>query len=211
MKTRDLIDRIAVDPARPAFATGRIWACILAAILSCSAIFLGMAGPRPDLSTAIFSPVVAAKTLLPLTIFLISLRVAVAMARPGSARRSLMPTLALPAGVAVLLWVRAFALLPVDRRFADVGAFSLSECVGLITVLSLLPASVAIAALRDGASPKPVLSSFLAGLAAGSGAATGYSLFCVQDNPLFFVTWYGFAILLVACLTTAAGTRFLRW
>jgi hypothetical protein len=51
----------------------------------------------------------------------------------------------------------------------------------------------------------------LAGLAVAAGAATGYSLFCVQDNPLFFVTWYGAAIVIVAGLCALAGGRVLRW
>ena len=51
----------------------------------------------------------------------------------------------------------------------------------------------------------------LAGLAAGAGAAAGYSLFCTRDNPVFYVPGYGLAIGLVALLGAWAGRRILRW
>lgn len=211
MKTDSLIDRIALDPAPASFTTFRIWVVVLAAILLCSAIFLGVAGTRPALGARILSPVVAAKTLLPLATLFISLRAALLTARPGRDIRPALSILALPLAAAVFLWLRAFMILPDDQRFADVGAFSLSECVGLISLLSLGPAVVTITILRDGATVTPWLSAFLGGLAASSGAAAGYSLFCIQDNPLFFVTWYSFAILLAASLTAVSGSRFLRW
>jgi hypothetical protein len=42
-------------------------------------------------------------------------------------------------------------------------------------------------------------------------AACGYSLYCVQDNPLFFLTWYGVAILIAMAAGAAIGGRLLRW
>lgn len=211
MKTEDLIDHIARLPASAPFSAGRIYGYAVAAILFCTAVFLSKVGTRPDLAGAFLSPFVAAKTVIPLSLFLITLRASILTARPGCDPRPVLVWIALPLGLSILLWLRAFLTLPGDQRFADVGAFSLSECVGLITLLSVLPSATMIAVLREGASLRPLQSSILAGLAAGSGAATGYSLFCVQDNPLFFVTWYGFAILLVATLTATFATRFLRW
>ncbi len=51
----------------------------------------------------------------------------------------------------------------------------------------------------------------MAGLVVGAGAATGYSFFCLQDNPLFYVTWYGTAIALSAVAGAWLGARRLRW
>ena len=77
--------------------------------------------------------------------------------------------------------------------------------------LAQLPAALALRWLSRGATTSPRLSGAFAGLAVAAGAATGYSLFCVQDNPLFFVTWYGAAIVIVAGLCALAGARVLRW
>lgn len=211
MKTEDLIKRLSQDAPHAPFNGQSVTIFAGLAILTCTVIFLSITGPRADLASAVLSPVVAAKTLLPASTFSLSLHTALRMARPDRSPTHPLRLLLWPALVAAGLWLWAFSNLPPNRRFAEVGAFSLSECVGLITLLAILPAAVLIARLRDGASLSPVRSAFLAGLAAGSGAATGYSFFCVQDNPLFFVTWYGFAILLVSALTTLAGSRLLRW
>ncbi len=211
MRTDDLIARLALSPAAAPFRPLPIAGATVAVIALCSAGFLAVTGLRADLAVALASPWVVAKTLVPAMVFVLSLAAVMVMARPGRAARGLVRALALPVAVAAGLWVLAYADLPADRRFADVGAFSLSECVGLISLLSALPAAVLVGLLRHGATTRPRLVAFLAGLAAASGATTGYSLFCVQDNPLFFVTWYGVAILLVACITAVFGTRLLRW
>lgn len=211
MRTDDLIAQLSRQPVRAPFAQSRVYAAVGVAILLCTAVFLGFAGPRPDLASALLAPVTAAKTLLPAVVFVVSLRAAVVLARPGRDVRTVLRWLALPAAVAALLWVWAFAALAPEQRFREVGAFSLSQCVGLISLLASGPVLVLLAALRDGASVRPGFSGFVAGLAAGSGATAGYSLFCGQDNPLFFVTWYGFAILLVSGLGALAGARLLRW
>jgi hypothetical protein len=51
----------------------------------------------------------------------------------------------------------------------------------------------------------------MAGLGVAGGIAAGYSLFCVMDNPLFYVTWYGVAIAAVTALGGLAGGWLLRW
>ncbi|MBC2837638.1 NrsF family protein [Paragemmobacter straminiformis] len=211
MKTQDLIRRLAQDTPPPPFSERGVTLATVLAVVACTTAFLSLAGTRSDLFAAMLSPLVATKTLLPASLFILSLKAALRMARPDRAPSHALRPLLLLALVAALMWLRAFANLSPDQRFAEVGAFSLSECVGFITLLSVVPAAVLIARLQHGASMSPIRSGALAGLAAGSGAATGYSLFCVQDNPLFFVTWYGFAILLVSVLTALAGSRFLRW
>lgn len=212
MKTDALIELLSRDPVWPVFRPRRVGAAVLAAVVLCSALFLALAGVRPELGQRIAAPEIAAKTVLPALVFVFALRGALGLARPGAGRgRGGAGWLWLPAGVAAFLWGRAFLDLPAGQRFAEVGVLSLSECIGLITCLSVVPAGVAVALLREGASVRPWRSAFLAGLAAGSGAAAGYSFFCTQDNPLFYVTWYGFAILLAAGGTALAGARLLRW
>ena len=65
--------------------------------------------------------------------------------------------------------------------------------------------------LRRGASLAPALSGALAGLTGGAAAAAIYALHCPEDHPLFFVTWYGAAVLLVAGAGALLGRQWLRW
>ena len=74
-----------------------------------------------------------------------------------------------------------------------------------------LPLWVVLRLAARGAPTRPALTGTLAGLVVGSGAAAGYSFFCLQDNPLFYVTWYGTAIALTMIAGAWLGARRLRW
>lgn len=211
MTTDALIARLSAEPPAPPFRPRRIALAVLATVAMVTGLFLAIVGARPDLAEALGQPVVLAKTLLPALTCALALRAALRLSRPGSRTGPALLWLALPLSLAALLWTWAFLILPPARRFAEVGAFSLSECIGLILLLSLMPTATLLALLRRGATTTARRSAALAGLAASSGAATGYSFFCVQDNPLFYVTWYGVAILTSALLAVLLGARLLRW
>lgn len=211
MTTDALIAGLATEPAPPPLRPGRLALLVLVAIAVPAALFLGLVGHRPGLVAAWTNPVVPFKTLLPLFTCALALTLALRMTHPEARTGALTLGFALPAGVALALWIGAFVARPPAMRFAEVGLVSLAECLGLIMLLSVVPAVAALRLLRQGASTSPTLSAALAGLAAASGAATGYSLFCTRDNPLFFVTWYGAAIAIVTLITTCAGRRLLRW
>ena len=51
----------------------------------------------------------------------------------------------------------------------------------------------------------------MAGLAASSIAAVFYGLNCFDDSPLFVITWYPMAILVVVSAGYFAGGRYLQW
>ena len=38
-----------------------------------------------------------------------------------------------------------------------------------------------------------------------------YAMHCIEDSPLFYVTWYGLAIGGVTLVSTLIGARVLRW
>lgn len=210
MKTDDLITLLAAEPPPPAFSPLRITVLLLTAVALCAGLFLAIAGPRPDLAAVLAIPVVLAKTLLAALTCALALALALHLARPGRDPRRA-AVLALPALLAAALWLTGFAARPPEARFADVTPLAVAECVGFIVLLSAIPAAVALRLLRDGASTAPTLSGALAGLAASAGAATGYSLFCTQDNPVFYITWYGLALLIVSLTCAALGRRRLDW
>lgn len=211
MKTDDLIGLLAADAAPPApLRPGRIGAAALAGIVVVLGLFLALAGTRQDLAVVLMQPEVAAKTLIPLVLFTLSLPLALAALRPDAKPRAV-TSLVLPGLAALGLWVWAFATLPPEQRFAEVSPFSVGECLGLIVGLSILPLGLLLGLMRQGASLAPGRAGALAGLGVGCGITAGYSLFCTQDNPLFYVTWYGAAILIVTLAGAALGRRLLRW
>lgn len=207
--TEDLIRDLASRPAPPPFLPGRAgWAMAGAAALGLVP-FLGVVGLRPDLAAAVFQPVLLAKTVLPLALAALALRLAIVSSRPG-VRLRLWP-LALPAALALVLAGQRLAAVPDGGLVAEFLGGTAVVCLSSITGLSLLPIAAGTVLLRRGAPVRPVLSGALVGLAAGGGVAAGYALHCTEDSPLFFVPWYGLAILLATGLGALAGHRLLRW
>lgn len=211
MITDDLITRLSADPPKPALRLGLIGLAIAVAIVAPVALFLGVLGLRHNLALAWTNPVVPFKTFVPLVTCALSAVLLLRLTRP-EAKAGLTPAgYLLPGGLALALWIGAFVLRAPAERFAEVGFRSLAECLGCILLLSIVPTLVALRAVRQGASANPRLSAALAGLTSATGAAAGYSLFCTRDNPLFFVTWYGAAILIVTLTAAWFGQRSLRW
>ncbi|MEZ5685252.1 MAG: NrsF family protein [Paracoccaceae bacterium] len=211
MNTEELIARMAGAPAPAPLNRGRMAAQFLAAVLVPVALFLLLAGTRPGLIAALENPVVALKTLLPALTFVLSFMALMRLTRPEAEARAPLRLLALPALTALGLLGLAVATLPPAGWIAEYTPFFIVECAGSILVLSIAPALVATRIFARGASPAPGLSAALAGLASASGAATGYSLFCAQDNPAFFVFWYGLAIATVTCAAALFTHRRFAW
>ena len=211
MNTDDLIAKLSAAPAVPAINPTRMAAMMAAAIVVPLVIFLGLGGLRHDLALAWTNPVVPFKTFLPLLVCLISGALVLRFARPEATGGRIPLLYAVPGGIALALWIGTFFLRAPEARFAEVGPLELAECLGIIPLLSIIPTVAAFRVLRQGASTSPTLSALLAGLMSASGAATGYSLFCTRDNPLFFVTWYSVAILIVTLTACHFGRRTLNW
>jgi hypothetical protein len=208
--TEELIRSLAGQPVpaplTPAAAAGRMGA----AMLLCLAVFLSVAGFRPGLLAALESRWwVESKALLPLVLFLLALRPALGSARPGAPLR-LWP-LALPVAAGGALVLQRLATMgdaPVGSEMMGRTAFA---CVSLISLMAAAPLAVGLRALRRGAPTRPGLTGALLGLTSAAGVAAGYALHCPEDSPLFFVLWYGLAILLVTGAGAALGHRLLRW
>lgn len=211
MTTTDaLIARLADGPPPPPFRPGRIAAIMILSILLPVAAFLIVIGPRPELALAWRNPAVPFKTVLPLVLCVLSFVLALRLARPA-AQAPVGGWLLMPLACSAALWGGAYALRSASERFAEVSPASVGECLGAIVLLSIIPAIAIMRVLRQGASTEPSLSGGLVGLTAATGATTGYSLFCTQDNPLFFVTWYGLAIAIVTIFGAVMGARSFRW
>lgn len=211
MRTEDLIRDLSAAPAPHSLRPVAIGALILGATAAAAALFLLIAGVRPDLAEALGRPFVPLKTLLPLAVALLAIGPVLHLMRPEARAGWRLAPLLLSLAGAALLWALSFRGQPAEARFAEVGWLSVAECLGFILLISVAPAIFALRLLRQGASTAPRLSGALAGLATAAMAAAGYSFFCKQDNPLFFLTWYAVAIALVTLGASVAGARMLRW
>lgn len=211
MKTEDLISRLATQTPPAPLRDDRMALWIGLSILASVTVFLTVAGLRPQLALAWENPVVPVKTFLPLALCLLSGTLLLRLARPEG-RLGWLPWLYVPLAVLVaVMWGTTFAMRAPADRFAEVHMASLAECLCLIPLISILPTYAGLRIMRQGASSQPRLSALLVGLTAASGSAAGYSLFCIRDNPLFFLTWYGLGIIVVTAVATHFGKRILVW
>lgn len=212
MNTDDLIADLAHDPATQPLKPIRIGAGIVAMTMACVAVFLMVAGPRADLVAALTTPLVAMKTVLPLLLCAAALFAVLRLMRPeaGDTLRFARTGVAV-AVLCVALYALGFTTQARALWFGDLSPMSVSQCLGLIMLLSLPALAVSFALVRQGASTAPIRSGAALGLAVSAGATAGYSLYCTQDNPIFFVTWYGLAILISTALGAVIGARLLHW
>ncbi|WP_444454867.1 NrsF family protein [Rhodobacter capsulatus] len=208
-QTDAFIDRLAAAPGPAPLRPARVIGLALAGLAAGLGGFYGLFGLRAGLLAALSTPVVAAKTLVPLLLGLLALSATFASTRPGE-RIPLSP-LAAPLLIALGLFVvRALATAP-DQLQTELLGHTAGACLLSITSLSLVPLGLGLAALRPGASTRPRLTGALAGLSVGAFAVVGYSLHCPEDSPMFYVIWYGGGIGLCAALGAMAGQRLLRW
>lgn len=212
LSTDDLIARLADTPPPAPLRGGR--AALAMAAMTGVGIGMGVAlfglslRPAP-LATMAADPAVLAKTALPLVIAALAMAAALRSARPGMASRGWL--VGVPALGALAMAAAAARAIPAPELLSAIAGHSAAACLLAVASLAVLPLAMGIAALRRGASTRPALSGALIGLAAGGGAAAVYALFCTEDSPLFFVTWYGAAMLLSAAAGALAGHRVLRW
>jgi hypothetical protein len=210
MKTDRLIETLAADTRRTP-DPARLLALSLPAAAILSAILLVIAlGLRENLAAVLASPVLF-KTLLPLGLGLAAAALALRLARPGL--RPGWPV----AGIAAALALAAGSFLltlfdtPAPMQGSKIAGETILTCLISIPLLALPLLAALLWALRQGANLAPGLSGLAAGLAAGGLSAAIYSLHCPEDSPLFFVTWYGLAILAVTLAGRLVGARILRW
>jgi hypothetical protein len=207
--TEDLIDDLARRRPPPPFLPDRVATIVVTSVVAAVLSFWLTFGMRPDLPAALAAPIMLIKLALPLSLAALALWLALASARPGA--RAPAALLFIPATVALFLFGWRSAAVPDGQLWSELVGQTAAACLVSISTLALLPIGLGLAALRHGAPTQPVLSGALMGLASGAGVAAGYALHCTQDSPLFFVTWYGLAMVITTTFGAIAGDRFLRW
>lgn len=211
MKTDDLILVLAADriPPRP-ILPGAFFAFGLP-ILALGAVFLVFAGIRPDLVHAMTDPVTVWKWILPVLIASAGTVMALRLTRPDELSGVWRFLLWAVAGIGAVLFAGQMAqVAPADWMRVLQGG-SLWFCLSMIFIMGFPGLLATLVVLRRGASTRARLTGWATGLACGGIATIIYATHCNEDAPMFFVTWYGGAIVLLGLAGTALGPRMLRW
>ena len=212
MKTDDLIASLGASaaPVRQGIvATGFARSLVTGVGLTLVAFILFW-GIRPDVAIIMRSPFLAAKTALPLLLGGLAVPVGLTLARPGGATRMSTVLWTVPAILGAFIIAALVVTPPAQWQTAFYGN-SISTCLSSIPILSMPILGGVLFALRRGAPEHPAICGAAAGLIAGGLAAAIYSLFCTEDSPLFYGMWYSLAIIGVALVGAAIGSRALRW
>lgn len=211
MKTDDLITRLAADTAPRRSPAAMLWVAVAMGIVLAAAAMLLSVGPRPDIATAVDTWRFLVKAVVMLTLAATSLLVLRSAIYPeGMERAPLWSVLAAPVLLAATVVIELAVLPRGNWGTAAVGT-NWASCLILVPAFGLAPLAVALWAIRQGASTRPMLTGFLAGLLAGGIAATAYAAHCPDDSPLFVVLWYPVGILLLGALGAVLGRQVLRW
>ncbi|WP_421695079.1 NrsF family protein [Aestuariivirga sp.] len=212
MKTQDLIGRLSAD-SQPQQGSPRLTLALAVFAAAAVAVLLMLftIGPRPDIAEASGTWRFDFKFLVTVTLaatgyFLLSR----ALYPEGLQRAPLWLLLAAPA---LLLGAAVFELwaLPHAMWGTKVIGTNWLYCLTLVPAFGIVPLVLALWAIRQGATTRPVLTGFLSGLVAGGLAATAYAAHCPDDSPLFVAVWYPIGILTLGAIGAVAGRAVLRW
>lgn len=211
MKTEALIEALAADTKieRPILGALVLW-LVPAIALAAMAIHL-ILGFRDDLLMSLFTPLSVMRFALTAALGLIGVRLALLLARPEGRGLARLWPLAAVAAVALGLLVWAYFATPAGGRQMALVGKTMVTCLVTIPLLSILPVTAILISMRNGATTAPALAGFVAGVAGSGFASMVYAMHCTEDSPLFYVTWYGIAIMVVTVVSTLIGSRVLRW
>jgi hypothetical protein len=211
MKTDDLIELLAQDssPPRP-FRLVLIVAVVCGILITATIYFVGI-GPRPDISEAVKTCRFLFKFVVTITLAVTATAAVFRLGRPGeSLGRKGLALAAAPALMTAAALVELL-MLPENQWMPRLIGQNARFCLTLIPFLSVGPLACLLFALRRGAPSNPGLAGAIAGLAASGIAATFYAANCVDDSPLFVITWYSIAALIVATAGYLIGRKLLTW
>ena len=211
MKTEQLLEALVADRATPARPVTRALsiALLVGGVISL-ALFLAALGPRKDLAAVLMTWRFDLKIVVVLLALVLAFRLCRALSRPvpvSPPGRYLLPLAALAvAAVAIEL-----ASVPTGAWGPRLVGSNSLICLTAVPALSLAPLVAVLAMLRSAAPASPALAGAAAGLLAAASGATLYAFHCFDDSPLFVVTWYSLATVIVVAAGWLAGRRLLRW
>jgi hypothetical protein len=211
MKTDQLIAALIADRTSTVHSTARrlVLALLAGGVLSLAA-FLAALGVRHDFVAAVETWRFNIKVGLVLLALVLAFGLCRALAQPVALSHPGRRLLPLAGLAAALIAIELLVVPPAAWTTRLVGSNSLI-CLTAIPALSLAPLAGLLMALRSTAPASPALVGAAAGLLAAASGASLYALHCFDDSPLFVLTWYTLAALIVTAVGAVAGSRLLRW
>ena len=209
MDTDEFIKTLSADRDRDVGPEWRLLFGLTPAVLLSLAAVLLIWQPRPDLAQALMSPAIV-KTAFPLMIGVVALFLSLRLAYPqvGAPVRAVMIGAGSVAGVYFFV---ALARAPMQEHVAAFAQSQIVLCLVSVPLLAAAPLAAILWALRSGATVHAPRCGTCAGLAAGGLGAAAYSIFCVDDSPVYFLPVYGAGIMAMGLAGRALGQRLLRW
>ena len=211
MKTEQLVGALVADRTAGARSLTRTLSlALLAGGVISLGLFFATLGPRKDLGPALETWRFDLKLVLVVLALVLAFVLCRALSRPVPVLhpgRYLLP-LAVLAVAAIMI---ELAVAPMDVWWTRLVGSNSLICLAAVPAFSLAPLAVLLAMLRSAAPASPALAGAAAGLLAAASGATLYAFHCFDDSPLFVVTWYTLAALLMVAIGALAGRRLLRW
>ena len=212
MKTNDLIALLASDTLQPQKPVRQqLLRQLLLGAVVCGVLLLAVFGLNPQMDQMAVHPAFITKMLWLTALMGFSLYGLFRLARPGvGAGHTLMGLgLALLAmgSLGLMQWLQTDA----SARAAQWMGDSWQVCSVNIAALSLPVLGALLWALHQLAPTRPARTGAVAGVMAGSLAASIYSLHCTETSFAFFSLWYVAGIVAVGLLGAVLGPRCLRW
>ena len=212
MKTDDLIEALVEDRAgsslspRAAILSATVVGAVLAGL-----IFVAVLDCRSDIAEAARTYRFLFKFVFTLTLAVSTIALVLQAFRPEAALGRRLWFIALAPAMLIAAALAELMVMPSSTWMTRLVGTNSRYCLTFIPLLSVAPLLALLAALKKGAPANPGLAGALAGLGAGAIAATFYASHCVDDSPLFVITWYSIALGLVTFVGFLAGRHWLRW
>jgi hypothetical protein len=211
LKTEELIAALARDQQASAPPARLLARSLPFGVLAAVLLLFAILGQRADLSQVLTAPRFLFKLLVALSLAVPALLLLPRLATPlpysGGWQRALwLAPLVLLAGVLLEL-----AALPDSLWLAAAMGENALWCLTMVPMLASAPLAASLYCLRQSAPANPARAGAVAGLVAGSLAATIYALHCTSDSPLYVALWYSLAVLIVSGVGALLAARLARW
>jgi hypothetical protein len=212
MKTNDLIALLASDTLQTQKPVRRrLRAPLLTGAVVCTLLLLAVFGLNPQMAQMAVHPAFITKMLWLAALMGFSLLGLSRLARPGVGAGHNLVGLGLALMAMLSLGFIQWLQTDTGARTAQWMGDSWQVCSVSIVALALPVLGALLWALRQLAPTRPALTGAVAGMLAGSLAASIYSLHCTETSLTFFAIWYAGGISLVSAFGAAVGARWLRW
>jgi len=214
MRTDDLINTLVADhaaqPSPRPIGHGLAMAIIGGLAIS-AALFSITLGLRPDIVSALGTWRFDMKLADNLVLVIVTAWVVLRLSRPTTTPPSAMRALVVPAFLLLAAVMYELVTVPASAWLPRAMGMNGFVCLANIILLSILPFSAVVYALRQGAPMSPAVAGAAAGLLAGALGATVFAMHCMDDSPLFVAIWYTLGTGLMAMVGLLVGQYVLRW